>query len=157
MKKALKTCEYCGNKKNRVDKNKEFNMMLCECCKKTLKEHPVLYIPPIGELHYDSEGKVICHICGRAYNNLSNHITQAHNIKPNIYKEMFGLNRGTKLTSKSSSERLSKSPTTKNIDLVRIPFQKGHTANKGKKRRLEHKLKRHSVKSNIKNEGDHNE
>lgn len=77
------------------------NDIIKEIKKKNLPDK--LY-PPAGELWYDKEGRVICHMCGRAFNKLSAHIVQAHGIGSEEYKEIFGLNRSTKLTSKGMQE-----------------------------------------------------
>ena len=70
-----------------------------------------------GKLHYDSEGKVICHICGRSFHSLDQHINMSHEITVAEYKEEFGLNKGTSLRSELVKQKL-RDCVTKNYDKV---------------------------------------
>lgn len=59
--------------------------------------------PPPGTIAYDSEGKVICHICGRSYTRLGSHAKESHGMTIAEYKEMFGLCSSSKTTEASYS------------------------------------------------------
>ena len=101
-------------------------------------------LPPEGEIWYDKNGKVICHICGKSFSKLSSHTVQAHNINSNTYKEMFGLKKTCKLTSKSLSEYF-KNKTRKDITKHsnKTQFKKGKpSVRKGEKARLQTLLER---------------
>ena len=100
--------------------------------------------PPKGEVWYDQNGKIICHICGKSFNKLSSHIVQVHNINSNEYKEMFELKRGQKLTSKAMEEYFRNKPRT---DITKhsskTKFKNGHISpRKGTKARLQTILER---------------
>lgn len=61
----------------------------------------------LGVLLVDKKtGEVQCHICGGYYHWLANHIWGTHKIKPNIYKEQFGLGQNTALASEKVREQL---------------------------------------------------
>ena len=107
-----------------------------------IKEESIL--APKGEIWYDKDGKIKCHICGRSFNKLSSHIVQVHNISSSEYKEMFELNKGQKLTSKAMEEYFRNKPRTditKHSSKTR--FKKGHkSARKGDRVRLQTILER---------------
>ena len=101
-------------------------------------------LPPKGEVWYDKNGRVICHICGKGFNKLSSHLVQAHNINSDKYKEMFELKKGQKLTSKGMQEYFKSKPRK---DITRYSgetrFKKGvKGCRKGTKARLQTLLER---------------
>lgn len=134
--KAELVCQECSKKNNKVRYIKEFKINLCETCNRTYINNPIKYIPPDGEIHYDDEGKVICHECGRSYHKLSTHLIGKHKISSKEYKRKHGLNNGAKLTSKSLQEKFKNNPSV-DIAKVRKTFKKGHTINKGVPKRLQ--------------------
>lgn len=116
-------CECCGKINTRTKLHKESGEVLCECCIKMHKLHPIIYIPPKGEVHYDKEGNIICHICGRSFKKLAGHIKSKHHIDNDTYRELFGLNRTQGLTGKNFIPNI-----TVDITTVSKPthFKKGH-------------------------------
>lgn len=70
-----------------------------------------------GKLHYDSEGKVICHICGRSFHSLDQHINMSHEETVSEYKQKFGLNANTGLRSELVKQKL-RDYVAKNYDKV---------------------------------------
>ena len=94
-------CEICGKRNTKTFYNEKFEMILCDSCLVMCKLHKFNYIPPEGEIHYDDEGNIICHICGRGFKKLSQHIRYKHHISNSEYKEKFGLNRTARLTGKN--------------------------------------------------------
>lgn len=143
-------CVECGKMNKSVRLVKEFEKILCETCYKTYKYNPVKYIPPNGEIHYDDEGKVICHICGRSYDKLTIHLLGRHKISQEKYKEMFELNRGQSLISKKLLEVYKKNKNTANIYKYRVTFKKGHK-NAQKPKRLQCRKNRTGMTYNSKN------
>lgn len=113
----MKVCEECNTSRSKVSYSKEFKKLLCGNCLNVYKNHKVNSIPEIGEVAYDEEGRVICHICGRAFNKVLSHARQRHNISAKEYKKKFGLDLNKGLTSKSTKEALRKS-VLKNYDKV---------------------------------------
>lgn len=142
-----KVCEECGRQNIRVRLKQKYDKVLCETCYKTFNENPIKYIPPIGEVHKDIEGKIICHICGRSYNKLGAHIVQKHKINTNKYKEKFELNRGQSLVSEPLREKYKDNKNIENIDKYRITFKKGHKCSE-KPRRLQARKNRIGKKYN---------
>lgn len=66
---------------------------------------------PYGEggiLAYDPvEDKVQCHICGKWFRGLNNHVLRAHGWTADDYREEFGLNRGQSLICQGTRTILS--------------------------------------------------
>ena len=113
--KKRRTCDYCGigNNPSQVPAfREEYNQFLCHKCYIHHKEHPINKKPKKGIMGYDDEGRVICHICGRAYNRLTTHLRLRHKICKDDYLEEFGLNRTQKLTSERHRKKLIDSSTT---------------------------------------------
>lgn len=103
-----KRCEVCGLIKDRVFYSKNVGKTLCRKCYNYEKNHPVHPLPEKGEIKMDSEGKLICHICGRAFKKLSSHAYNGHNITAYEYKKMFELNNNAGLLIESTKEKLRK-------------------------------------------------
>ena len=101
-------------------------------------------LPPKGEVWYDKNDRIICHICGKGFNKLSSHLVQAHNINSDEYKEMFELKKGQKLTSRGMQEYFRNKPRkdiTKYSSGTR--FKDGNVScRKGTKARLQTLLER---------------
>lgn len=77
----------------------------CNSCYQTerkLNSMPTYALPDKGEVKYSPDGKVICHICGKAFNKVLSHATQYHGIQALDYKKEFGLNLGKGLISDST-------------------------------------------------------
>lgn len=72
---------------------------MCEELKCT--EHP-----HYGELIYNAQGLLVCHICGRAFKKLGAHIWNSHHILTRTYCEMYGLDLGKGLCSEEHRELL---------------------------------------------------
>ena len=142
-----KICKECGRRNSRVRFKKKFKKTLCETCYKTYKDNPVKYIPPAGEIHFDSEGKLICHICGRSYDKLTIHILCKHKLGSSEYKEKFQLNRTQSLVSEKLKEVYRKNKNLENIHLYRKPLGKGNN-NAKKPRRLQYIKKVTGIKRN---------
>ena len=97
-------------------------------------------IPEKGTISYDVNGKVVCHICGRAYTRLGSHVKESHNMTIEEYKEEFGLCKRAKTTESSYSKIMSKHAKINNMDQqlisvgVNTRIKKGQTdMRKGKK------------------------
>lgn len=136
----MKKCQECNKVKKSVHKSIKYGIYLCDNCRVTYRKHPVIYIPPNGEIHYDNEGRVICHECGRSYHKLTTHILTMHKMTASEYKEKFELNRTCRLTSKHLQEKFKNNP---NVDIltVRKGFEVGHKIS-AKPRRLQMKKNR---------------
>lgn len=89
-------CDSCGAQgkviHTVVDGHKK---QLCPSCYKYYVvdgEHDY-DIPDKGVIACTPEGKVICHICGKAYKKLGNHIYQIHHITTKEYRKQFELKK----------------------------------------------------------------
>lgn len=123
-------CEECSSK-HKVEFVEEYGLHLCSNCIKMNEEHPVNHIPPMGEIHFDSENRPICHICGRAYNKLMSHTRQKHDVSALEYKKMFGLHTSKGIVAKHTAELL-RAHVDKNYDIV----VEGNLKKNGKKTRF---------------------
>lgn len=60
-------------------------------------------LPERGRIAHDINGKVVCHICGRAYKRLGSHVRESHDMTIDEYKKEFGLCRRAKTTESNYS------------------------------------------------------
>ena len=130
----MNICEFCGRTNKQTTYNNEYKTVLCDSCRIMFKKHPMVYIPPVGEIHYDKDGNIICRVCGRSFKKLSLHLKTKHRMSTCEYKETFGLNRTSKLTGKNFIPNIIVDVTTVN-HINR--FEKGHTKSVNKTRRLQ--------------------
>lgn len=116
-----RVCEDCGETKGKIVNSRKFGKMLCNKCYLIYNTHggePKKYpLPPKGEIHYNEEGKPICHICGRAEGKILAHVWQKHKMSADEYKKKFGLDRIRGVVSDEVKEHHSK-PTLENYDTV---------------------------------------
>lgn len=143
-----RVCEICGRSNDRTNYKDEFDMILCDSCLIMCKKHKLHYIPPNGEIHYDSEGNVICHVCGRSFKKLTEHIKFKHGMDKEAYKEKFELNRNCKLTGKNFIPNIMNDITEYS---EKTRFKEGHKNSK-KTRRLQSIKNRTGMK--YKKQGD---
>lgn len=98
----MKPCEKCGMLIPRGH--------LCQTCQKYKRNGGVWHpLPPYGEVHYDEEGRPICHICGMALDKLIEHTKRKHGLDAEAYREAFGLFRGrttVRLTSPKYANKM---------------------------------------------------
>lgn len=132
-----KVCEFCGKSNLRTKFSKYFAKTLCDSCLLMFKKYPFVRIPMAGQLEYDEAGNILCHVCGRGFKKLSEHIQNKHNMTNKEYKEIFGLNRTAKLTGKNfiSPVNLREIDITKYSINTRI--KKGEKIAEGKTKRLQ--------------------
>ena len=62
-----------------------------------------------GRLTEDTEGRLICHECGKACLSLAAHVYLAHGMTAAEYRETYELPRTAKLSAASVRERISRS------------------------------------------------
>jgi hypothetical protein len=84
------------------------NCYLCRrrrCCRQDRPDFPKFgdWTEPIfgefGLLAVAEDEMVVCHVCGKAYHSLDHHVRQAHDLWPEEYRVLFGLERGHALES----------------------------------------------------------
>lgn len=59
---------------------------------------------PLGQMHLDGEGKLVCHICGKGFHGLWKHL-QTHGVTTEEYRAYFGLKCGEPLASPEVQEK----------------------------------------------------
>ena len=133
-------CKECG----KPISGKSYGGM-CQGCYKYFKNGGTTNpLPEHGRIKYDETGKVICHVCGRAYSRLGSHIKESHNMTIKEYKEMYGLCANARTTAEDYSSTMRTLAYKYKMDEQLIEtgkstrFKKGDsTARKNKKVRLQ--------------------
>lgn len=128
-------CKECGR-----EITKSYSC-LCQACYHYFRHGGTINpIPEKGRIAYDINGKVVCHICGRAYTRLGSHVRENHHMTIEAYKEEFGLCKRTKTTESSYSNIMSQHAKMNGMDqqLLKVGLatriQKGENEKrKGKK------------------------
>lgn len=90
----MKVCKECGE----VIEGKSYSGMCQGCYHYFRNGGTVNPLPEHGRIKHDATGKVICHICGRAYTRLGSHVKESHGMTIEEYKEEFGLCKRAKTT-----------------------------------------------------------
>jgi hypothetical protein len=90
----MKVCKECG----KIIEDKSYSGMCQGCYNYFRKGGTVNPLPEHGRIKHDATGKVICHICGRAYTRLGSHVKESHDMTIEEYKEKFGLCKRAKTT-----------------------------------------------------------
>lgn len=92
-------CKECGKYTERSYSG------MCQSCYHYFRKGGVVNpLPEHGRIKHDTNGKVICHICGRAYTRLGSHVKESHDMSIEEYKEKFGLCKRAKTTESSYSQ-----------------------------------------------------
>ena len=104
-------CKECGK---HIDKSYSG---MCQACYNYFRNGGTINtIPEKGRIKYDINGKVICHICGRAYTRLGSHVKESHSMTIEEYKEEFGLCKRAKTTENSYSKIMHNHAMANNMD-----------------------------------------
>ena len=83
----MKVCKECG----KIIEGKSYSGDCQGCYHYFRNGGTVNPLAEHGRIKHDATGKVICHICGRAYTRLGSHVKESHGITIEEYKEEFGL------------------------------------------------------------------
>ena len=139
----MTTCKECGKETTKLYGD------MCQGCYMYFRNGGKVYAPAEkGRVEYTEDGKVICHICGRAYKRLGSHIKESHGMTIKEYKEQFGLCAKAKTTEETYSSTMSKYAKKYHMDeqLKRTGkntrFKKGDKTRKGKPVRLQEILEK---------------
>ena len=158
------TCKHCGKlTKQLYCLGNQIKPSACQGCYIYFKKGGTINpLPDAGCIAYDVHGKVICHLCGRAYTRLGSHIKESHFMTIAEYKESFGLCKRTKTTEQSYSHTMRDSALRNGMDdqLKRAGkntrIAKGENSKrKGKKICLQNYLSNHFIKQNGKTKEDY--
>lgn len=91
-------CTSC----NKTFIGKKYPNGYCQRCYNYFRTGGTVHtIPEKGVIAKDEEGKVICHICGKSYRVLGDHVRSAHLMTIKEYKEEFGICNNTHLTERT--------------------------------------------------------
>lgn len=152
-------CKSCG----KIDKN--YTGYCQKCYTYFIKNKFETYKDKIqyGVMSYveDEDSKQysmpICHICGKAFNKLQQHIYYAHNMLKNEYCDKFGLDHSVPFTSNDYHQRMSELAYKYNMDeQLRVAgeqtrFQKGHGRNYERSHMTKERLKHYGKSMGYKN------
>jgi hypothetical protein len=120
-------CKECGKP---IESNRMKGM--CQTCYNYFRNGGVVNpIPAHGKIEHDKNGKIICHICGRAYTRLGSHVREFHNMTIEEYKEQFGLCKRAKTTEQNYSNKMSAHAKNNNMDKQLIEAGKNTRIKKG--------------------------
>lgn len=107
VRKMYFTCDDCGESNEKVKVYNDDNVILCKKCYAKFKEEKESREEMIKDFKsiYDENGKVVCNICGKSFNNLGNHVLPSHGINIKQYKEMYNYDKNVSLISKDYYEK----------------------------------------------------
>lgn len=121
----------------------------CSHCQKYLKSGNAIYRPDStkGEQLILGNGRRVCKMCGKSYNNLSQHIKNFHKITIKEYKEMFDIPYETKLSkpTKTSSHRLTEEQRQKLRESITYARQKRKEHREDLKGRGIKRIEKHKI------------
>lgn len=155
----MNKCKFC-----RKEQTKPLSKGYCVSCYQyfILHNFDTWYPSQYGELarvvdinsnQYDMP---ICHICGRAYTKLQQHIWYTHNMTKNEYCDMFGLDRSINMTTKEYNKKMSDYAYKYDMDkqLIRCGektrFNAGHKRNY--KRSYQTMIRLHNLSKQVSNQ-----
>ena len=95
----MKKCENCGEE---IPYGK-----YCNSCRLYFNSGGVIYpLPEKGTVGYTEDDKVICHVCGKAYTKIAEHV-KAHSMSFREYINEFDLSLNDRLTSIRYHDKMS--------------------------------------------------
>lgn len=130
----MKECKFCHREVKRPSKG------YCVSCYQyfILHKYDTWCPSDYGELNrvmlenHKQYGWPICHICGKAFTKLQQHIWYAHNLTKNEYCDLFGIDRSINMTSEEYNKKMSDYAYKYNMDKQLLKtgkdtrFRKGH-------------------------------
>ena len=104
-------CKFCG-KTQKTPLSKGY----CVSCYQYFIQHKFIQYtqPKYGEIGIVKDkkdkqyGMIICHICGKAFTKLQQHIWYSHNLTKIEYCDLFGLDHKIRLTEDTYNSKMSK-------------------------------------------------
>ena len=154
----MNKCKFCGKIQNRP-----LSKGYCVSCYQyfIMKENKIFPKSQYGELDRVTDkndkqyGQPICHICGKAYTKLQQHIHYSHNMTKQEYCDKFGIDRGINMTTDVYNKKMSNYAYKYNMDEqlrkvgVNTRFKKGYNNNYKRSEMTMKRLKQSSfIKSN---------
>ena len=123
----MKVCKECG----KIIEDKSYSGM-CQGCYNYFRKGGIVHpLPEHGRIKHDATGKVICHICGRAYTRLGSHVKESHSMTIEEYKEEFGLCKRAKTTECCYSQTMRNHAMNNNMNERLLKAGQGTRIKKG--------------------------
>ena len=123
----MNVCKECGQ----IIDGKTYGGM-CQSCYKYFRNGGIINpLPEHGRIKHDASGKVICHICGRAYTRLGSHVKESHGMTIEEYKEEFGLCKRARTTEDCYSHVMRTHAKNNNMDEQLLRAGRGTRIKKG--------------------------
>lgn len=138
MSKQIYKCKFC-NKEQKTPLSKGY----CVSCYQYFIMHKYEIWPKskygqidtVLDIRSDQFGMCICHICGKAYTKLQQHIYYVHKMSKKEYCDKFGLNHNIQMTSTSYNSKMRDYALNYKMDDqlrrtgLKTRFKKGHNLN----------------------------
>ena len=135
MMSKVNKCKFCGKEQSRP-----LSQGYCVSCYQYFVMHgyDTWYKSQFGELARVNDenskqyGWPICHICGRAYTKLQQHIWYSHDLTKKEYCDKFGIDRNINMTSEEYNKKMHDYALEYNMDEQlkkagkKTRFKKGH-------------------------------
>lgn len=135
MMSKVNKCKFCGKEQSRP-----LSQGYCVSCYQYFVMHgyDTWYKSQFGELARVNDenskqyGWPICHICGRAYTKLQQHIWYSHDLTKKEYCDKFGIDRNINMTSEEYNKKMHDYALENNMDEQlkkagkKTRFKKGH-------------------------------
>ena len=105
----------------------------------------------VNDEKHPQYGMPICHICGKAYTKLQQHIWYAHSLSKIAYCEKFGLDRSVNMTTPTYHNKMRQYAYDNNMDeQLRVAgantrFKSGHTLRYERSEQTKNRLKTHGI------------
>lgn len=110
MKKVKRVCKFCG----KVQYRPMAKGYCVSCYQYFVMFNYKLFTPSqygslsrVTDVNSNQYGWPICHICGKAYTKLQQHIWYTHKLTKKDYCDLFGIDRGINMTSQEYNTKMS--------------------------------------------------
>lgn len=105
-------CPKCGKEISKIHAAD-----MCQSCYNYFRLGGIVHpLPAAGTIQKDADGKIICHICGRAYKRLGSHAKESHGMTIDEYKAEFGLCRRAQTTESDYHETMRQHALDNDMD-----------------------------------------
>lgn len=113
MRKFVQTCTSCNN----TFTGRKLPNGYCQACYNYFRLGGQIHsLPQKGTVKRDEEDKVICHICGKSFRVLGDHVRLSHHMSIKEYKEEFGICNNTQLTENNYHTKMQNYALYYNMD-----------------------------------------
>lgn len=101
--KYAQICPSCNN----AFVSKKYPNGYCQRCYNYFRTGGSIYpIPAKGVIAKDEQGKIICHVCGKSFKVIGDHVRLTHHMTIKEYKEEFGICNNTHLTESNYHNKM---------------------------------------------------